>query len=150
MATREATHPTTVEVSCLTTNLGWLLDQAGAALQKELTAALEPLGLGQRGFCVLGTAIAGDYTQIELAKAIGMDKTTMVVTLDQLEADGLVERKPLPTDRRVRVVAVTRTGRRRYEKAQAVVSEVQRDVLARLPADEREALMAGLNKIISN
>lgn len=142
MATREAT--------CLTTNLGWLLDQAGAALQKELTAALEPLGLGQRGFCVLGTALDGGHTQIELAKQIGMDKTTMVVTLDQLEAAGLVERRPSITDRRVRVIEVTRAGRRKHDRAREIVAQVQEDVLSRLPDDEREAFMAGLLRIVSN
>ncbi|MEK8105286.1 MarR family winged helix-turn-helix transcriptional regulator [Micromonospora sp. M12] len=41
-----------------------------------------------------------------------MDKTTMVVTLDQLERAGLAERRPVPTDRRARLVAVTPAGRR--------------------------------------
>ena len=150
MATRAVTPTETCEATCLASNLGWLLGQASAVLQRELAIALEPLDLGQRGFCVLGTAIDGEYTQIELAKEIGMDKTTMVVTLDQLEADGLVERKPLATDRRVRVVAVTRAGKRRYEKAETIVSEVQRDVLARLPEGQRAALMSSLNKIVSD
>ena len=34
------------------------------------------------------TAIAGEYTQTALAQAVGLDKTTMVVTLDELEAAG--------------------------------------------------------------
>ena len=41
---------------------------------------------------------------------VGLDKTTMVVTLDELEAAGLAERRPSPTDRRARVIAVTKAG----------------------------------------
>jgi DNA-binding MarR family transcriptional regulator len=140
----------TVEATCLTTNLGWLLDQAGAVLARELAVALEPLGLGSRGYCVLATALDQDHTQIELAKLIGVDKTTMVVTIDQLEAAGFAERRPSLTDRRVRVIAVTKAGRRRVAQARAIVEQVQEDVLGRLPADEREALLDGLNRIISN
>jgi MarR family transcriptional regulator for hemolysin len=139
----------TVATTCLTTNLGWLLDQAGAVLSKELTLALEPLGLGSRGYCVLATALDQDHTQIELAKLIGVDKTTMVVTLDQLEAAGLAERRPSLTDRRVRVISVTKAGRRQVAQAREIVEQVQADVLARLPAGERAALLNGLNRIIS-
>ena len=38
----------------------------------------------------------GEYTQTELVRMVGLDKTTMVVTLDQLEAEGLAERRPSP------------------------------------------------------
>ena len=34
----------------------------------------------------------------------------MVVTMDALERDGLAERRPSPTDRRARIIAVTDAG----------------------------------------
>lgn len=149
MAIRVEVPEETREITCLTTNLGWLLDQAGAVLSRELAAALEPLGLGSRGYCVLSAALEEDHTQIELAKLIGLDKTTMVVTIDQLEAAGLAERRPSLTDRRVRVIAVTKAGRRKVAQARTIVEQVQADVLDRLPEDERVATMNGLNRIIS-
>ena len=36
--------------------------------------------------------MTGAYTQTELARLIGLDKTTMVVTVDELEAAGLAKR----------------------------------------------------------
>ena len=60
----------------------------------EMTAALEDLGLAPRSHTVLVTAMTGAYTQTELARIIGLDKTTMVVTVDELEQAGLAERQP--------------------------------------------------------
>src|SRR5262245_10600392 len=93
---------------CLAGNLGWLLTQAHFNLVSEVAAALEPLGVSNRGYHVLATARSGEYTQKELAERIGLDKTTMVVTVDELEQKGLAERKPSSTDRRARVISVTR------------------------------------------
>ena len=96
----------------LAQNLSWLLSQASHALSTEMTAALEGIGLLPRGHRVPATALTGERTQTELAHLVGLDKTTMVVTLDELERTGLAERRPSPGDRRVRVVAVTDAGRR--------------------------------------
>src|SRR3979409_1199881 len=90
----------------LTTKLCWLLSRASYTLTTEMTAALEGLGLSPRAHAVLATAMTGDHTQTELARIVGLDKTTMVVTLDELEAAGLAERRPSSEDRRARVIAV--------------------------------------------
>ena len=132
----------------LAQNLSWLLSQASHALTTEMTAALEGIGLLPRGHCVLATALTGERTQTELAHLVGLDKTTMVVTLDELERNGLAERRPSPEDRRVRVVAVTDAGRRKVAEADEVVTRVQRDVLAALPEDRREALLEGLADLL--
>ena len=104
-----AVKPPPADVS-LSDNLCWLLARASQSLTVQLTAALAELGLSPRAHCVLSTAIAGEYTQTALAHAVGLDKTTMVVTLDDLEASGLAERRLSATDRRARIVAVTTAG----------------------------------------
>src|SRR2546423_6157779 len=83
----------------LASDLGWLRAGASHSLTTELTAALESKGISPRDHSVLATALTGDYTQTELARLVGLDKTTMVVTLDELEAAGLAQRRPLATDR---------------------------------------------------
>src|SRR5918996_4240301 len=102
-------------------NLGWLLSQASYVLTTQLTAALEEIGISPRSICLLSSAMDGEYTQIELAHAVGLDKTTMVVTLDELEAAGLAERRRSSTDRRARVVAVTAAGKRKVAKGEQIV-----------------------------
>src|SRR5882757_6356071 len=102
---------------CLAGNLNWLLTQAHYALATELAAAFEPLGITPRGHSVLAAAMGGGLTQKELAELVGLDKTTMVVTLDELEAAGLAKRVASVSDRRARVVEVTTAGRAKVTAA---------------------------------
>jgi DNA-binding MarR family transcriptional regulator len=131
----------------LADDLVWLLAQASHVLKTELTAALEDLGVSPRGHHVLATAMGHEYTQTELARIVGLDKTTMVVTLDELEAAGLAERVPLPTDRRARIVAVTKAGEQKVRQAEEIATRLHTDVLAALPAGERRALLDGLARL---
>jgi DNA-binding MarR family transcriptional regulator len=128
----------------LAANLGWLLAQASHVLKTELTAALESHGISPRAHHVLVTALHGEYTQTDLARAVGLDKTTMVVTLDDLEAAGLAERRPSATDRRAHIVAVTKAGERKVRQAEEIAARIHADVLDTLPARERQALLDGL------
>ena len=103
---------------CLAENLSWLLTQAHFNLVSEISAAFEPIGVSNRGYHVLTTALGSEHTQKELAELIGLDKTTMVVTVDELEKAGLAERRPSRTDRRARVVSVAKAGERTVREAQ--------------------------------
>jgi len=132
----------------LTGNLGWLLAQASHALSTEMTAAFEAAGGTPRGHCVLSTARTGEFTQKELADTVGLDKTTMVVTLDALEAAGLAERVPSPSDRRARVIRVTAKGEKAVAEGEQVVEQIQHEVLSGLPAKERGAFMEALAKLV--
>lgn len=129
-------------------NLGWLLSQAAHTLNTELTAALEALSVTPRGHCVLSVALTGEHTQKQLAEAIGLDKTTMVVTIDALERAGLAERVASESDRRARVIRVTPAGKRLIAKGERVIAEIQEGVLASLPGDERERFVASLSQLV--
>ena len=142
MAVTTSTPP-----AALTEDLAWLLGRASHNLNTEIAAALEGIGLQPRAHCVLKGAQEGGYTQIELARISGLDKTTMVTLLDELEAAGLAERLPSPDDRRKRVIAVTQEGKAKVREADKVVERVRDDVLGALPAGERDAFMLALAKL---
>jgi DNA-binding MarR family transcriptional regulator len=133
---------------CLARNLNWLLAQAHYALASELAAALDPLGITPRGHSVLAAAMTGSYTQKQLADLVGLDKTTMVVTLDELEAAGLARRAPSPTDRRARVVEVTDAGHHRVASANELSARVQEDVLLSLGIPEARGLLDALSTLV--
>jgi|GraSoiStandDraft_30_1057271.scaffolds.fasta_scaffold08019_4 DNA-binding MarR family transcriptional regulator len=134
--------------ACLLGNLNWLLAQAHYSLATELAGAFEPLGISPRGHAVLAAAMTGAHTQKELAELVGLDKTTMVVTLDELEEAGLAQRVPSPADRRARVVEVTKAGARKVAAADKVSMEVQADVLASLRESRGEQLLDGLCELV--
>ncbi len=133
---------------CLAGNLGWLLTQAHFNLVSEFAAALEPLGVSNRGYHVLATARSGEYTQKGLAEQIGLDKTTMVVTIDELEQKGLAERKPSSTDRRARVISVTKAGERTVAQGEKIIDRIQGDVLESLPLKERKVFLESLGSLV--
>jgi MarR family transcriptional regulator, transcriptional regulator for hemolysin len=135
---------------CLAGNLGWLLTQAHFNLVSEVAAALEPLGVSNRGYHVLATARTGEYTQKELAEQIGLDKTTMVVTVDELEQKGLAEREPSRSDRRARVISVTKAGERTVVQGQKIIDRIQGDVLENLPANERKVFLEALGSLVQD
>jgi MarR family transcriptional regulator, transcriptional regulator for hemolysin len=131
-------------------DLMFLLSQASHVLQTEMTAALARLSISPRHYCVLKQGMTADYTQIRLAELCGLDKTTMVVTIDELERAGLAERRPSTTDRRVRIIAVTEQGARKVAEAEKVVAEIYDDVLGSLPADEREPFLKALTHLVGD
>jgi DNA-binding MarR family transcriptional regulator len=126
-----------------------LLGQASHALANELAAGLERLGVSPRAHCVLSKAMVGEFTQGHLAELCNLDRTTMVATLDELEAARLAERRPAPGDRRARIIAVTEAGERMVARAQDIVDGVYDDVLGSLPARERAAFVAALERLVT-
>jgi len=135
---------------CLADNLSWLLTQAHYNLVSEIAVAFEPLGVSNRGYHVLATALSGEYTQKELAERIGLDKTTMVVTIDELERAGLAERQPSSIDRRARVISVTKAGERKVREGQEIVERIQNDVLESLPTPERKLFLEALGTLVKD
>jgi MarR family transcriptional regulator for hemolysin len=131
----------------VTADLAFLLYQTNHALQTEMTAALEDLGITPRAHCVLRAAVCGELTQSQLAEMCALDKTTMVVTLDELERAGLAVRTPSSTDRRARIITVTEAGERMIAEGQEIVAGIYDDVLAALPAHERDAFLDALERL---
>lgn len=149
MGAKAAQQDSTLEDRrCFAGNLAWLLYRAHWALAAELTAALAPLGVSARAYHVLRAAMSGEHTQTELAEMVGLDKTTMVVTLDELEDSGLARRRPSPQDRRARIVEVTAAGKRKVTEAERVKERVQADVLSGLSSRDQAALIGGLSKLV--
>jgi MarR family transcriptional regulator for hemolysin len=129
-------------------DLSFLLAHTSHVLNSLLTAALAEIEMTVRGHCVLMHALPGELTQIELAKLTDLDKTTMVVTLDELEQAGLAERRPSAADRRARIVTVTEDGRRMAAAGELIVDRVHGEVLDSLPADERTAFTGALRRLV--
>jgi DNA-binding MarR family transcriptional regulator len=58
----------------------------------------------------------------ELAAALGIDPPNATTVVDDLEALGLVRRRPHPTDRRARLVEATRKGKAMARRADAILA----------------------------
>ena len=130
-------------------DLSYLLDHTSHVLRTRMAAELAEIGLTARMHCVLVHALEEERTQAQLAEIGDMDKTTMVVTVDALEKAGLAERKPSSTDRRARIIAVTKEGAKVAAQSQKIVDGVHEKALGSLPDDEREVLLRALNRLVT-
>jgi DNA-binding MarR family transcriptional regulator len=75
----------------------------------------------------------------EFASALDIDPPNATVVVDDLEASGLVRRRPHPTDRRAKLVEATRKGTAMGRTADAILSTPPPGLSA-LGADDLEAL----------
>ena len=130
--------------------LGWPLARIAHAFTAAHNEALAPLALNLRTFAVLAMVAAGSVrSQLEIAQSVGLDKTTLVATIDDLERRALVLRKPDPDDRRARIVEITATGQALLEAAGDAVRATERRVLAGTPPEHVEQIQASLVALLS-
>jgi DNA-binding MarR family transcriptional regulator len=117
----------------------------------ERTAeALETVGLTPPLFALLNLLGAREGAiQQEIGQAMGIDPSTMVSLIDQLESAGLAERRTHPKDRRAREVSITPKGRRTLVRARGLATQVEDDVLRGLSATERRRLLTLLRRALT-
>jgi MarR family transcriptional regulator for hemolysin len=71
-------------------------------------------------------------SQRALADLVGVEGPSMVSMLDRLERDGFVARAPSATDRRVKLVQLTDTGKTLYAEVINEAAPFRADLLAGL------------------
>ena len=134
----------------LTRYTGFLLSRMGTIAQKRFSSRLEALDLTPRMWGTLNILEAdAPVTQGGLCKRTGMDPSSMVATIDDLEQKGLVERRAHPSDRRAYALHVTDAGRETLSRGREVVQEVQDELLAPLDDAEREQLRSLLLRLVT-
>jgi DNA-binding MarR family transcriptional regulator len=123
-----------------------------APLLRELIAAELPVlqahDLSMWGYTVLLALDESPVrTQSALAESIGADKTRIIGTLDELQNKGYIERRVDPDDRRVRLLAITESGREVKDKVQVGIQRGEERWLAVLSAEERRVLLRALQEM---
>jgi DNA-binding MarR family transcriptional regulator len=130
--------------------LGHLLKQAQFRFTGLTTAALAPLGIMPMEWAAL---LRFDdqrlLSQAAVAQQLGIDRTTMVGLVDELERKGLVQRRPHSEDRRKNVVELTVAGRTLKQRAAEKVDECEREFLSALSKADAQQFRAALQTVIA-
>ena len=143
MATRPSADTEVTEFA------GQLFFRLWRASHTRIADALKSVGLTPALFGLLNVLGAREGAiQQELSSAMGIDPSTMVSLIDELEKAGLAKRRPHPTDRRAREVAITPKGRRVLERGRGLANQVDDDVLQGLTAAERRQLLTLLRRAL--
>lgn len=86
------------------------------------------------GWCLIYLDRLGpDARQADVAEELGITQPSLVRTLDQLQAAGLVERIPNPDDRRSNRIAVTPEGQKLVGRIEAKLDDLRRGLLDGVP-----------------
>jgi DNA-binding MarR family transcriptional regulator len=126
--------------------LGYRLRRAQQAVFRDFASSVATqVSPGRAGMLLLIESNPG-VTQGSLARAVGLDRSTMVGVIDALEDGGLIERRR-GEDRRTNGLWLTRAGRAFVARLRRRIELHERRVSAHLSTAEREALLALLEKL---
>jgi len=135
----------------LARNTGFLISRLGWFAQRRFSERIAAVGLTPRGWGALNVLEKeGAITQHALCRSVGMDPSSMVATIDELEAQGLVERRRNPQDRRAHALYVTELGRMTLGQGRKLARQAQEELLGPLSAEERDQLHALMLRLVKN
>jgi DNA-binding MarR family transcriptional regulator len=135
----------------ITDQLGYLLGRAHLEHRAIAERELVSLGLSGKGFGALILLVQeGPLSQQRLGERQGIDRTTMVAVVDELERFGYVERRRDPRDRRAYSLQATAKGRRVLQRAAEATERAEDEFLAPLPAADRRRLKRMLRALVQS
>jgi DNA-binding MarR family transcriptional regulator len=145
MTTHPSAEPPVTEFA------GQLFFRLWRAIHTRAAEVLASVGLTTALFALLNVISAREGAiQQKLGSALGIDRSTMVSLIDQLESAGLAKRRPSAKDRRAREIMITPKGRRLLKRARGLITQVEDEVLAGLTADERRQLLELLRRALES
>jgi DNA-binding MarR family transcriptional regulator len=129
----------------------WLLHRAAQRLRSATGEQAERHGLQLRDYIVLSALHkTPNLTQVELGKALGLDKTTLMSQLDRLERTGLIVRRNDPRDRRIRIPEITGAGEALRAKVAAACDHVEAAAVNNFSRDQVRVFRRMLVEIIGD
>ncbi|MFI6847112.1 MarR family transcriptional regulator [Kitasatospora sp. NBC_00085] len=128
---------------------GFLLWHATLRWQREIAAALAPLGLTHVQFVLLACTwwlnTQGEHpNQLAVARQAGTDVKMTSQVLRTLEGKGLIEREVDPADTRAKRLRVTDTGAELAPRAIAAVELADADFFQPVPLADAVSLLGRL------
>lgn len=115
--------------------LGHKMPQVARKWRQLADQTLAEFGVSNSaGWCLIYLDRLGpDARQADVAEELGITQPSLVRTLDQLQAAGLVERIPNPDDRRSNRIAVTPEGQKLVGRIEAKLDDLRRGLLDGVP-----------------
>ena len=134
-------------------HVGWRLWRAAQLWKTDFDAKMVAMGhawFGEARAAVITHLDRGGTRQAVLAKRLGLSKQAVQQFVDELEKDGIVERKPDPDDSRAKMVTFTAHGRRALADANIAKRRIEAAYLRRLGKVEFDQLIAALRALDNN
>jgi DNA-binding MarR family transcriptional regulator len=134
----------------LPTLLGYVLRRTQSAVFADFAATFQEGGAaltpGEFGLLVLVARNTG-LSQMALARALGIDRSTLVPILDRLQARGLLIRRRSPADGRTHALGLTPSGSKALGRFTALVRRHEERIASGLSTAETRTLIGLLEKV---
>lgn len=128
--------------------IGYRLKRAYMRFQPEAQRVLAEDGLRVVSFSCLSIIVDNPgIVQSELAGALQMERSNLVVIIDELEERGLIGRKRVPTDRRRYALTATLRGRHLRDRVADKARIAEDRVLGQIDDEDRARLIAVLERL---
>ncbi len=131
-------------------HVGWRLWQATQRWKRELDDGLVAMGYSwaaeARANVIMHVGRSG-IRQSELVRRMGLSKQAVQQLLDDLVADGIVERRPDPRDSRARLIVFTVAGRRMLADSNLVKERIEAEYRSVLGEKRFRAFMEMLTEL---
>ncbi|MTD39767.1 transcriptional regulator SlyA [Erwinia sp. CPCC 100877] len=113
---------------------------------------LKPLELTQTHWVTLHNIhrLPPEQSQIQLAKAIGIEQPSLVRTLDQLEEKGLISRHTCANDRRAKRIKLTEKAEPLIREMEEVIAKTRREILSGISPEEEALLISLIARLEQN
>lgn len=113
---------------------------------------LKPLELTQTHWVTLHNIhqLPPEQSQIQLAKAIGIEQPSLVRTLDQLEEKGLISRQTCANDRRAKRIKLTERATPIITDMENVINATRGEILSGISTDELNLLINLISRLEQN
>lgn len=119
----------------------YLLSQVGRSQVARFSEGLQPLSLRPKHFALLNLIDLNEGTsQQQLAQRLAVEPSGLVGTIDELEQQGIVERRRAPTDRRRYALHLTPGGKAKLTQARQITAQHAAELFAPLTESELEVL----------
>jgi DNA-binding MarR family transcriptional regulator len=144
-----ATQKTTTRIDPLTLEVIELIGTVVARYHEEYEDAAAGHALTGAQARLLGLLSLEPLPMRRLAQKLRCEPSNVTGIVDRLESRGLVERRPDPKDRRVKLAAATAEGRR-VARGLRESLDFAREPLAGLSTQERESLRDLLRRMLGD
>ncbi|MCB2200212.1 MarR family transcriptional regulator [bacterium] len=131
--------------------LGHLSNRVAADFRAAADQRMQELGMHAPQGMILGILEElGPLSLADMAKLLKYTHPSVLRHIDALEERGLVERTQHPEDRRIKLLTVTRAGKKLVPVLFGILDEINRDALQGVSKKDQQTVIRVLNQVHEN
>jgi len=131
--------------------MGFWTTRISSTIKTIIDHEAEPLGFTFSDIIIIMfLSIAGPQSLVELSRKMAFAHPSVLRKIDSLEESGVLERKPHPEDRRIKLISLTKQGEKLGPVVNDILQKVNQMTKEGFSEKEYEQLINTLIKVYKN